>query len=168
MKAFRLVFCPMLALVSVPALAQGAAPAKTASPPAAGPVAVPRADFLATMDAEFKRMDANNDGILTRKEVEDYQRATALRAAQERNVALFQKLDKDKNGTLTPAEFADLPMNVPEPNSAPVFTQSDLNRDGQISLVEYRTGKLSAFDRMDADKDGIVTPAEMRAAGIIK
>jgi Ca2+-binding EF-hand superfamily protein len=161
----------MLALVSAPTLAQGTAAPKAAAPAApaaAGPVPVPRADFLATMDSEFKRMDANKDGILTRKEVEDYQHAVALRAAQERNVALFLMLDKDKNGTLTPAEFADLPMNMPEPNSAAVFTQTDLNRDGQINIVEYRTGKLSAFDRMDTDKDGVVTPAEMRAAGIIK
>ena len=35
-------------------------------------------------------------------------------------------------------------------------------------MVEYRTGKLASFDRMDADKDGIVSVAEMKAAGVIK
>ena len=44
----------------------------------------------------------------------------------------------------------------------------DANRDGSVTLVEYRAGKLVNFDRMDTDKDGIVSAAEMRAAGIIR
>jgi hypothetical protein len=42
----------------------------------------------------------------------------------------------------------------------------DLNRDQSISLVEHRTVTLANFDRMDADKNGIVTPAEMKARGV--
>ena len=54
------------------------------------------------------------------------------------------------------------------PNAAPVLAQTDTNRDGQITMVEYRAGKLANFDRMDSDKDGIVSVAEMKAAGVIK
>ena len=114
------------------------------------------------------RMDADKNGILTRKELEDFQRSMSILVARQRNVALFQGLDKDKNGQLSPAEFANLPMNVPPANPAPVLAQVDTNRDGQISMVEYRTGKLVSFDRMDADKDGIVSVAEMKAAGLLK
>jgi Ca2+-binding EF-hand superfamily protein len=120
------------------------------------------------MDTEFKQMDADKNGLLTKKEIEDFQRASSMLAAHERNVALFQELDKDKNGQLTPAEFGNLPMNVNQPNAAPVLAQTDTNRDGQITMIEYRAGKLTSFDRMDADKDGIVSVAEMRAAGLIK
>jgi hypothetical protein len=136
--------------------------------PPAAPAPVARTVFIQTMDTEFSKMDADKNGILTKKEIEDYQRALTMFVAQSRNVALFQALDKDKNGTLTPAEFAALPMNVPPANAAPVFAQADLNHDNQVTRVEYRAGKLTNFDRMDTDKDGIVTAAEMRAAGLIK
>ena len=104
-------------------------PARPASPtarPAApatavGSQPVPRATFIATMDLEFKVMDADKNNVLTRKEIEDFQRARSAYAAQRRNVALFQALDKDKNGALTPGEFAGLPMNRPQPNAAPVL-----------------------------------------------
>jgi Ca2+-binding EF-hand superfamily protein len=146
-----------------------AAASTTAQPkPAAGAVAVPRNVFITTMDAEFKKMDADKNGILTKKEIEDFQRSTSILVAQRRNVALFQALDKDKNGQLSPAEFASLPMNIPPPNAAPILAATDGNRDGQVTLIEYRAGKLRNFDSMDADKDGIVTPAEMKAAGLIK
>ena len=44
----------------------------------------------------------------------------------------------------------------------------DLNRDGSVTLVEYRTAKLVNFDRMDSDKDGVVSPAEMKAAPLLR
>lgn len=132
------------------------------------PTPVARTAFIQVMDTEFKQMDADKNGILTKKEIEDFQRATSILVAQQRNVALFQALDKDKNGQLTPAEFADLRMNVAPPNAAPVLAQTDTNRDGQVTLVEYRAGKLLNFDRMDTDKDGVVSVAEMKAAGLIK
>lgn len=136
------------------------------APPAPAPV--PRTTFIQVMDTEFKQMDADKNGILTKKEIEDFQRATSILVAQQRRTALFQALDKDKNGQVSPAEFGSLPMSAALPNAAPVLAQTDTNRDGQVTTVEYRTGKLASFDRMDTDKDGIVSVAEMRAAGVIK
>jgi len=37
-----------------------------------------------------------------------------------------------------------------------------------MNPVEHRTIKLARFDAIDADKDGIASPAEQRAAGLIK
>jgi len=120
------------------------------------------------MDAEFRGMDADKNGIITRKEIEDLQRVASVLAARQRNAELFQALDMDRNGQLTSAEFAALPMNVAQPNAAPVLAQVDGNRDGQATLIEYRAGKLVNFDRIDTDKDGVATVAEMKAAGVIK
>ncbi len=162
MSSFRIVISAMLA-VSFGAAAVGQQPSS-----GAGPQPIQRSMFIQTMDAEFKKMDADKNGAVTRKEIEDYQRATSLVVAQQRNVALFRALDKDQNGLLSAAEFGSLPMNVAQPNAAQDLAQVDGNRDGKATLIEYRSGKLVNFDRMDADKDGVVSPAEMRAAGLIK
>jgi hypothetical protein len=167
-------------LAAAPAAAQTVKPAATAAPkPAQAQVqapaqpqrsgtaarAVSRAAFLASMDSEFRKMDADKDGTVTRAEIEGFERAVSVLKAQARNRQLFARLDADRNGQLTAAEFARLAAPAPV-NAAPVLTRMDLNRDQSITLIEYRTGTLANFDRMDADKDGIVTPAEMKTAGV--
>ena len=47
-----------------------------------------------------------------------------------------------------------------------MLSRMDSNRDGQVSLVEHRSATLANFDRLDTDKDGNVTAAEMKAGGI--
>jgi len=79
---------------------------------------------------------------------------------------LFAALDTDRNGVLSPAEFLRFPSNEQAPNGAPIIARFDSNRDNKVSLIEYRAGTLANFDRLDADKDGIVTAAEMKAGGL--
>jgi hypothetical protein len=164
-NAIRIVISAMVATsCATGAMAQGAQRGSAAIQP--NPI--PRAAFITTMEAEFRKMDADKNGSLTRKEIEDFQRAVTVAMAQQRNVALFQALDKDGNGQLSTAEFGGLPMSTARPDATPVLAQVDRNRDGQATLIEYRAGKLVNFDQMDSDKDGVVSVAEMRAAGIIK
>jgi Ca2+-binding EF-hand superfamily protein len=146
-----------LALLSVPAsvIAQGA------------PTALPRARFIADMDAQYRKMDADKNGQLTRTEIEQFQKLAAIAEAQNRNRALFAQLDADKNGQLGPDEFAKLATAAPTANAQPMLSRMDGNRDQQISLVEHRTATLANFDRLDTDKDGIVTDTEMKAGGIV-
>ena len=153
-------------VVSVALLAAGTAvPAFAQAQPA--PPVIPRTTYLAAMDAEFRKMDADRDGVVTRAEIEASQRAAAAVEAARRNRALFAQLDADRNGQLSPVEFAR--ATPPEPvNAVPLITQYDSNRDGKVSQVEYRTVKLTRFDRIDTDKDGVVSVPEQRAAGLIK
>ena len=51
---------------------------------------------------------------------------------------------------------------------SPLMDQFDNDKDGIITLVEYRVATQANFDRIDTDRDGIATEVEMRAAGIIK
>ena len=129
--------------------------------------AIPRATFLTVMDGEFKKMDADKNGLVTRAEIEGFQRAVVVAESAKRNQAMFQQLDRDKNGQISPAEFAAVtpPATI---NGQPVIAQYDANKDGKVSQVEYRALKLARFDRIDADKDGIASIAEQRAAGLIK
>lgn len=140
----------------------------TASSAVAAPPSIPRTQFLAEMDAQFRKMDADKNGQLTRTEIEQYQKLTAIAEAQARNRAFFAQLDADKNGQISPTEFAKVTAPTAPANAQPMIARMDSNRDSQINLVEHRAATLANFDRLDADKDGIVTPTEMKAGGIAK
>lgn len=158
---------PLLALTAIAALASPAAAQQSKPAPSASQAQpIPRAVFLSNMDTEFRKMDADHDGVLTKSEIETYQTSQIIAAAEARKRALFAALDTDHNGVLSVTEFLRLPSNEQAPNGAPMIARFDTNRDSKISLVEYRAGTLSNFDRLDTDKDGVVTAAEMRAAGI--
>lgn len=135
--------------------------------PAATGAPLPRAQFIADMDSEFRKMDADKNGQLTRVEIEQYQKLQAVAQAQSRNRALFAQLDTDKSGQLSAAEFAKIATPAPAANGQPMIARMDGNRDSQVSLVEHRTATLSNFDRLDSDKDGYVSAAEMKAGGIL-
>ena len=129
---------------------------------------VPRAQFITTMDGEFGKMDADKDGKVTRAEIEAYDRTVALANARARAEAMFDQLDVDKNHQLSLAEFMKLVTAPPPVDGRPLIAKLDLNHDGVISAVEYRAGKLGYFDQIDTDKNGVVSVAEMKAAGVVK
>lgn len=129
---------------------------------------VPRTQYIAQMDVEFGKMDANKNGRVSRAENEAFDRATALANARARAIANFVALDTDRNGQLSQAEFLKLVIGTPPANGRPLLAQLDTNKDGLISLVEHRAGKLIYFDQIDTDKDGTVTVAEMKAAGVVR
>lgn len=143
-----------------PALAQ-TRPAPAAAQP------LPRAVFLSNMDQEFSKMDADKNGQVTREEAAAFNRAAALATAGTRNAALFRQLDADHNGSISAVEFRRL-ISPPPPqiNGQQFINSMDSNRDGKVSLVEHRAATVTNFDRIDSDKDGVVTPAEMKAAGL--
>ena len=128
---------------------------------------LPRASFLTAIDGEFRKMDADKNGIVTRVEIEMFQRVVAVAEAGERNRALFEQLDSDKNGQVSQAEFRKLAA-PPTVNAQPMLSRYDTNRDGKVGQIEYRTVKLTRFDQIDADKDGTITNAEQKAAGLLK
>lgn len=127
---------------------------------------IPRAQFISEMDSQFREMDADKNGQLTHAEIEQYQKLSALAEAKARNSAQFAELDKDKNGQISPAEFGKLVAPAPAANSLSMLTREDGNRDNQISLIEHRSATVANFDRLDTDKDGVVTAIEMKAGGI--
>ena len=156
----KLLLAVLILAWTAPAIGQ----AKAESPPAGAPLS--RAKFIAGMDAEFRKMDADANGRLSRAEIERFQNVQALAQAQERNKALFAQLDADKNGRLSQAEFAKMATAASTANAQPMIARMDGDRDDQISQVEHRTATLANFDRLDTDRDRVVSPAEMKAGGI--
>ena len=169
----RKYFIALAMLCPLPAMAQDAAPTTPAVPatPAAPATSeeppLSRAQFIQQMDAEFARLDADGSGFVTPEEIVAAQRSAARTEALRQNQAVFARLDTDRNGTLSPQEFAALanPGAVPV-DATPLMQQFDGDRDGTITLIEYRVTTQANFDRVDGDRDGMITPLEMRAAGI--
>lgn len=125
---------------------------------------VPRSTYIQMMDSDYRKRDLDGDGRVTRAEVEQFERSILVEAAQSKNKALFASLDADRSGTLTPGEFAGLVGNIAPPDVSALMARFDTNRDQVISIIEYRAATLINFDRLDADKDGIVTELELKAA----
>lgn len=128
-----------------------------------------RAIFVQQMDAEFARLDRDGNGMVLAEEIAANQRQAAEAEALRQNRTVFAGLDVDRDGMLSPQEFAALanPEALPI-DPSPLMDQFDTDRDGVITLVEYRIATQSNFDRIDSDRDGVVTDLEMRAAGIVR
>jgi Ca2+-binding EF-hand superfamily protein len=116
----------------------------------------------------FERLDANGDGTIEKGEV------------PERAMPAFDRLlklgDSDKDGKLRANEFRDLILLIR--NGAPAgpasnlgmfavdpmgrFKALDKNGDGKVSREEF-TGRPAMFERVDANKDGYLEAAEVKA-----
>lgn len=102
----------------------------------------------------FERLDTDDDGRITRKEM------SAARAER------LNALDADANGFITAAE---LEAHVGERVHARVermIEPRDVDGDGQLSLdeMEHSRRAEARFDRADRDGDGVISQAELEAA----
>ena len=149
------------------AAAAVAIPTSLAAQEAAAPDPLTRQTFIAQMDAEFKRLDGDGNGMVVPDEIVASQQASAQAEALRQNQAVFAQLDQNADGLLSQQEFAQLanPSAIPV-DASPLMQQFDTDKDGIITLVEYRIATQANFDRVDSDRDGVVTDMEMRAAGI--
>lgn len=125
-----------------------------------------RTTFIQLMDADFKQRDFDNDGKATRAEVERFEKQNAVAKAQQTNRELFIRLDTDRNGFLSPIEFAGLIPPAGFPDVSDIMKRFDSNRDQIITRVEYRAATLSNFDQRDIDKDGVLSGSELQTGSV--
>ena len=150
-------------------------PPRSCSAPSRPPRPAPRqrpatrADVLKNSQANFAELDSNKDGSLNKAEVD----AAQVRAQQRATTELaervneeFKRLDADKNGQLTLAEFRGAaPAVRTNPNaSTTIIGRLDTNKDGKITVEEFRGPILAGFDRIDTNKDGTISADERSAA----
>ena len=154
----RLTFATVF-LAATAVAAQAQAPA--------APEAAVRTDFVKNLEASFDKADANNDGFITAQEMQSME-AKGIAAAQEKVdaqvTAQFQKLDTDKNGSLSLAEFKAAARVKANASPQDLLAKFDTNKDGKVSKAEYQALPLAAFDRADTNKDGKVTREEQAKA----
>lgn len=138
-----------------------------------------KAEVTAAAEQMFAKLDANGDGKITKEERD------AMR--QKRFDERFAKLDTDGNGQVSKAEFqaqrdarqqkiaewraakgasgdAHMGMRHRGGKMGGGMRGVDGDKDGTITKAEFLARPLAMFDRADANKDGIVTADEMKAA----
>lgn len=157
----HILVAAIAASVSLPALAI-AAPAPAPAPAAQGPKPVTRAMIQKSRDDAFKKIDANGDGNVTAAELANAE-AGAVRARLQLE---FNRLDTNHDGQLSQTEFlAQAPTAAALTNQATREVAAlDKNKDGKVTIDEFRAPQLAMFDRLDANHDGTVTPEELKAA----
>jgi hypothetical protein len=138
--------------------AAATAPAATAK--AAPPPQLPtKASVQTRVKTTFDRLDANKDGWVDKAETERAFDAS-FRAAQN---ARFARLDANKDGSISRQEF-DAAVGQPTPAAKSAWlTFNDVDKNGRVALAEATAKELGAFDRIDADHNGILSAEEMRA-----
>lgn len=164
---FRIITASVIAFATASSALAQSAPAATQS---ADSIPTTRAEVMKVLDARFTAIDANHDGVLTPAELQaieaqviQNQRAEIASAAQR----AFAKLDTNKDGRLSVEEFSAAAPKVvasPTDNAAELVKLLDADKNGKISNDEFKQRTLAGFDKLDANKDGTVTPAERAKA----
>jgi Ca2+-binding EF-hand superfamily protein len=146
---------PLIALASL------AGAAALAQAPAAPSQQNTRAEVQKVADSRFGQGDVNNDGFLSREELQNMS-AKATQQVVAQMEQQFTAMDTDKNGQVSLAEFKAAATARVSPNPEAALQRFDANKDGKVSPAEFRAPVLATFDQVDANKDGIVTQDEAR------
>lgn len=148
-----------------------------------------RQEFDASRATHFTRLDADNNGQLSREEMRAMRGERGGRGHRggghqltradansdgsitrdeflARPIAMFDRLDADNNGVISAAEQPQRRERGDrqargERRERPNF---DANSDRQISSAEFASMGAQMFERLDANSDGRVTRAEAEAA----
>ena len=115
----------------------------------------PRQFLVRRIEAEFKALDANSDGKLTKAEVE---------AARGKPMLLLLA-DANKDGAVTKDELAKAFAGRGAAVGDRVFAALDADKDGKISAAEWQASGERRFARLDRNKDGAVTLDEIGRRG---
>lgn len=98
----------------------------------------------------FAALDRNNDGVVSTLEWQG-------------DLDTFRRLDRNDDGVLTRNEYVNQPVgflgSVIERVQERRFRDLDYNNDGVLRPSEWR-GDLDEFDRLDLNRDGVVTLSE--------
>ena len=136
---------------------------------------VSQAEFVDRRVARLTTMDANSDGVVAREEMQARRQARMA----ERRSQMFERMDVDSDGSITRAEYDAAHAQRMEQRAERGEAGERrggrghrgahrmgmrLDRDGQgVNIDQARQRATEQFARMDADGDGFVTGAEMRA-----
>ena len=123
--------------------------------------AASRVELVRILDRNFKRVDGNGDGSLSKAEME----AAAALLAGKRVEARFKALDTNKDSVLSLSEFQALTASARAGSgTAAALQRLDTNGDGNVSADEFQSPLVTQFDRLDSDRNGTLSAAERAKA----
>ncbi|MGC1270611.1 MAG: hypothetical protein WA842_08460 [Croceibacterium sp.] len=165
-----------LAAAAIVAATAAVAQSGAARPERAGPPTT-RAAVTQFADTAFARMDRNSDGVLNQADREARQKAA------------FDRIDADRNGNVTFAEFNAQREHRREARAERrgegggerrmgqgrhggmrghsgqgMAMMADKDKDGTVTKAEFAAAALARFDQADTDKNGTISDTERRAA----
>ncbi len=112
----------------------------------------PRQFLVRRVEVEFKALDGDGDGKLTKAEVD---------AARGKPMLLLIA-DANKDGAVTKEELAKAFASRRGQVSERVFQALDADKDGKIGTAEWQAAGERRFARLDRNKDGDVTADDLR------
>ena len=140
----------MKSVLALTALALASASTLVLAEP--GPFAGPGAGNLGAMMMDrMKAADTNGDAMISKAEA----------AAMPRLAANFDAIDANKDGQLTVDELRAFHQAHRGQGGAKAGL---VGPDGKLTKEQFLARAAERFDRLDANKDGVVTADEMRAA----
>jgi Ca2+-binding EF-hand superfamily protein len=114
----------------------------------------------------FERLDSNKDGSISRAEAEAVPVRADRKGSGERRAALFARFDANNDGMVTRAEVdsrRSARAGFVDRLGGKLFGRADADGDGLISLSEATAQGLARFERLDSNRDGVLTAQERRA-----
>lgn len=118
------------------------------------PYLPPRSEIWHSGAMLVARYDTNNDGTVTRRELE-----AGLRQD-------FWQADTNHDGRLDPDEVRAANMRRIKQDQSTAIPLIDWNNDGYVDFNEFASGVRSQFELLDLNGDGQVTIDEFRANGV--
>lgn len=97
------------------------------------------------------RLDTNGDGVIT------------LSDMQAQRAAMFDRMDADKDGMLTPEERAAAKSERHQQARADRPERDGVRATKTVARADFIADAERQFARLDADGDGTLTRAEMQA-----
>lgn len=117
-------------------------------------------EITAVLRERLQKQDRDGDGALSMSEY--------LAARKGATAARFRRLDGNRDGKITALELAEkwTAFKTAGKGSGQRrdkrFKHMDSNSDGSVSRAEYGTALNGLFDRLDRNKDGVLSDVDRR------